>query len=480
MKKIYPLLLLLTLVTTSCFEDRDDEPIETSSVNDFVWQAMNQFYLYKSEIPDLADDRFPSTSSSAYLEYLNSFESTEALFNSLIFDRQNVDRFSWIVDDFFALEQNFRGVSVTSGMEIYRAFAPNSTTDVIGVVRLVLPESNADLNGLQRGDIFFAVNGIRLTEDNIATLLQPDTFTLNMGVLDDNGTPEDTSDDFISPTGEDITITKTEFVENPIFRADVIEAQGQNIGYLMYNGFIRNSDEALNAAFANFRANNIQELVLDLRYNPGGSVPVATALASMITGQFTGDVFQRLVFNETQQQSNTDFNYLNTLSSGASINSLGLNTVYVLATGLSASASEGLINGLSSYVNVIHIGSNTNGKTQASRTFYDSPDFSRQNPNPNHTYAIQPIIANGINRDGISVPKTGLPPNISYFEDVFNLGTIGNVNEPMLAIALENILGRTLKSSSSSTKKQLRNAPTAFPILNKDDFNTNEGGMFID
>ena len=58
----------------------------------------------------------------------------------------------------------------------------------------------------------------------------------------------------------------------------------KTIGYLMYNGFVSDYDAQLNAVFGEFKAQNIQHLILDLRYNPGGSVNTATALGSMITG----------------------------------------------------------------------------------------------------------------------------------------------------------------------------------------------------
>lgn len=479
MKNITTLVLLcFTLCFTSCFEDQDDVIATSSSVNDFVWRGMNTFYLYKSQIPDLADDRFPSTSSNAYFDYLDSFETPRDLFNSLIFDRQNVDRFSWIVDDFFELEQNFSGTSLTSGMEIYRAFAPNSSSQVIGVVRLVLPNSDADVKGLKRGDIFNAINGIPLTETNIAELLGPESITLSMARLNTNNTPNDTSDDTIEATGETVQLNKTAFTENPIFNSNVFQIGGKNIGYLMYNGFTRGSENQLNTVFADFRANNVEDLILDLRYNPGGSIASATALASMITGQFTGSVFERLVFNETQQQSNSNFNYIDRLPNNSPISSLNLNNITVLATGLSASASEGLINGLRPYINVNHIGSRTNGKTQASRTLYDSPDFSRNNVNPNHTYAMQPIIANGVNSNNEGVPANGLPADITLIENVFNLGVLGDVNEPMLALALQGLTSTSLKSAKTNTAK--RTTALAPPLINDSDFRPFEGGMFID
>jgi carboxyl-terminal processing protease len=108
----FSLLFILTLSLTSCFEDRDDNVIGVNEINDFVWKGMNAVYLYKDDVPDLANDRF--TTNEEYGTYLNSFSAPEDLFESLIFNRSTVDRFSVIVDDYIALEQQFSGISTTS------------------------------------------------------------------------------------------------------------------------------------------------------------------------------------------------------------------------------------------------------------------------------------------------------------------------------------------------------------------------------
>ena len=95
-------VLVLMFAVAACHEDIDDNinPSSTTEINDFVWKAMNVFYLYKSDIPDLADDRF--SSNQDYTDYLNSFESPESLFSSVLRDD---DRFSIIVSDFSSLRK---------------------------------------------------------------------------------------------------------------------------------------------------------------------------------------------------------------------------------------------------------------------------------------------------------------------------------------------------------------------------------------
>ncbi len=447
--KIYFIAFLAFSLTTSCFEDQDDNAIPTSEIKDFVWKAMNAVYLYKSEVPDLANDRF--STNEEYAAYLNSFSSPEELFESLIYQRQTVDRFSVIVSDYIALEQQLVGVFKSNGLEFNFYFEPGSSTNVFGIIRLVLNNSVASAANLQRGQIFTSVNGVSLTATNLNSLLNQDTYTLDFADYDDNGTAT-TEDDVITPNGQSVTLTKQPYTENPVHIAEVIPVNGINVGYLMYNSFNVNFESQLNQAFATFQANNVQELVLDLRYNGGGRVDVAAALGSMITGQFNGEVFSKLVYNAELQNNNTIYNFTNNLQSGASINSLNLTRVYVLTTNRTASASEMMINSLKEYITVIQIGDTTVGKPQASVTIYDSPNFRRENVNPNHTYALQPLVAVSVNKNDGEVPPTGLVPESIFrlVESPANFGILGNPSEPLLARAIQHISGNGRLSQPSA------------------------------
>ena len=470
------LICIASLSAISCFEDNDDNAVSASEINDFVWKGMNVFYLYKENIPNLANDRF--SSNAEYANYLNSFFDPFDLFESLIYERETVDRFSWIVDDYFELENQFNGISATNGMEFDLFFSPNTNqTEVIGIVRLVLKNSDADLKGLKRGDIFYAIDGNVLTENNFSSLLTQNDYTLNLGVLNDQGTP-DRLDDTVDVGTESISLSKAQYTENPVYETNIRNIGGENVGYLVYNGFNASFESELNDAFSEFKSNNVQHLVLDLRYNPGGRVSTGAFLASMITGQFTGEVFSKVIYNENLQEANNIYNFTTKIEDGTTINSLNLQKIYVLTTDRSASASEGLINGLIPFIEVVQIGTNTTGKTQASITIYDSADFGRQGANPSHTYAMQPLVANAVNKNDEAVPGSGLTPSLGFEldEDPFNYGVLGDVNETLLAAALADIENSTGKLSiiKSIPKISLKR------IKDSNDFNPFEGGMLID
>jgi carboxyl-terminal processing protease len=462
----FSVFLLALSLTYSCFEDDDDTAIESSEISDFVWKGMNFIYLYKDNITDLSDDRF--TSDTEYRKFLNGFDSPEYLFESLIYQRELVDRFSWITTNYIELEQQFSGVTKTTGAEYNFYYAPGSSTDVFGIVRLVQPNSNAGSTPLVRGHIFNKIDGVTLTEANLRSLLNPDTYTVHLATFNTNGTAAP-DDDSLTESTETITLTKTVFSENPIFKTEIITLNSKKVGYLMYNGFVADYDAELNAVFGDFKAQNIDHLVLDLRYNPGGSVNTATALGSMITG-ISNNVFARLQYNNDLERYNTNYDFTTTLSDDTPINSVGLSKVYVITTGSSASASEMVINSLKPYIDVVQIGTNTNGKAQASVTIYDSPDFQREGANPNHLYALQPLVATTVNTDYLGVPFNGLTPDVEVRENVTNFGVLGDSNEPLLAAALAAIQsGRFAIDTQGIT-----------PIMDSNTFKPHSKTMYID
>ncbi len=437
-RTIYLLVICASTLFTGCFEDIDDNPASTRDLNDFVWRGLNTYYLYKDNVPDLANDRFDTGS---YEAFLNNYPSPEALFEYLRYQPQTVDRFSWITSNYIQLEQLLSGTTQNNGMDYGLMRYPDGSENVFGYVGYVLPNSSASNQGVSRGTIFYAIDGIPLTTSNFNSLLRNTTYTINLADYNDNGTSQ-TSDDNISPNGQSITLSKSSLTENPIFKTEIFEVAGENVGYLMYNGFTRDFDSQLNAVFGQFQANNIQNLVLDLRYNSGGSVNTAILLSSMIAGQ-TGNVFSTEEWNsdiQSQLSEAQTTNYFTDNDAGAPLNILNLNKVYVLTTKRSASASELVINSLDPYIDVVQIGTETAGKFQASVTLYDAPDFRRANANPSHLYAMQPLVLKSLNAVGNTDYSQGLFPEIPQSENYSNMGTLGSETEPLLATALQLIL----------------------------------------
>ena len=433
-------LFLFSLLFTSCFEDNDDNGALASEINDFVWKGMNAAYLYKQEIPDLDNDRF--NDSEEYASYLNDYTSPENLFESLIYERDNIDKFSLIVDNYIELEQYLSGVSLSNGLNYGLVYLPNSNNEIFGYVRYVNNGSAADLANINRGDIFRSIDDIPLSIDNYSDLLSQEIYTVNFANYFNNDT-EDISDDIIELNDINIELQKVPLIKNPVHHYSTLDYSGGKIGYLMYNQFVSNYDDYLKTIFSEFKSNSVDELILDLRYNPGGSINSAIVLASLITGQFENEIFNTEQWNNDIQNywiNNNPEYLINRFTTFQS--SLSLSRVYILTTRSSASASELIINCLKPYINVVQIGTPTYGKYQASVTLYDSENFSNQNVNRSHNYALQPLVLKTLNVNGVTDYYNGINPDYEYEERAFDMGQVGDLNEPMLNFTLDIIESR--------------------------------------
>jgi hypothetical protein len=421
------LLLVILIVFTSCTKIKIT-PTENLGVNNFIWKGLNRFYLWQNNVTNLADNRF--LDSNSYQNFLGSEPNHVQFFGNLLHQKNTIDRWSWIVEDYIALENSFQGISLHNGMEYGLVYERGSTTNVFGYVRYVLPNSDASAKNVKRGMIFNSVNGIKLTENNYRSLLFTNLdYTIDLADYK-NGNP--------ITNGRSISLTKVEYTENPVFITKTINTGAKKIGYLMYNSFTRNFDNELNAAFLTLKSDGITDLIVDLRYNGGGSVKTAVYLSSMITGQFTGQLFAKKKWNNKIiiADSNLEEKFTNEINNGIvneAINSLSLDEVYFITTDNSASASELVINGLKPYITVKTIGTKTHGKYVGSITLYDSPKlYNKEDINPNHNWAMQPIALEVVNKNGEN-DKDGFDPSTTPLpENYGDLGILGEISDPLL------------------------------------------------
>lgn len=450
MKKIVQIttLLLLLFSTNSCQKQDDLYVPDNLKVNDFVWKGMNLYYLWQADAFNLNDNRFAN--QNELNNFLTGYSNPTNLFNDLRIDN-TIDRFSVIFSDYTVLEGVLSGNTLNNGMDYGLRYKSGSTTDIFGWVRYVLPNSDASSKNVQRGMIFYGIDGTSLNNTNYSSLLSKDTYTINLANYD-NGN--------ITPNGQSITLTKSALSENPVYNSAVFPQGSKKVGYLMYNGFYPSYESQLNTAFGQLKSQGITDLVLDLRYNSGGSITTATRLASMITGQFTGQLFAKQQWNSkleaywlNKNPNQLLTNFTNSIGNGSPINGLHLSKVYILTSRSTASASELVINCLKPYIDVVQIGDKTTGKNVGSITLYDSPNFSKNDVNPNHKYAMQPIVLKTINAAGFGDYQSGILANYSFLEDYGMMGEIGTTSEPMLAYTLNLISngGRLNPSHNAKT-----------------------------
>lgn len=431
---------------------------EANDVNKFIYNGLKDYYLWVDQIPNLTAQKF--TVKDSLNAFLNNYIDPQKLFTDLLYKYKTVDKWSFIVDDSKIIDNWIQGISETMGYDFMLARI-GSAGNVFGFVRYVYKGSPAEKAGIKRGDLFIKVDNQQLTVSNYQTLLSTKvTYKLTFASITNN---------VISLNGKSATMTAIEMQENPIQLDTILNINSLKVGYLVYNGFNADFDLQLNDVFKRFKDAGIDKLVLDLRYNGGGSVQTAKYLASMIYGTATSKVFLKSRYNtglqayfvSTEGAASLSENFTDKImktdsTAEAPINTLNLSKLYVITSDNTASASELLINGLKPYLQVFNVGINTAGKYVGSFTIKDWDE--KGNVNPNHKWAMQPIVVKITNSEGVTDYVDGLVPDFSIEEDIAGLMPFGDQNETLLKAVLNNIKGLpqagiTLKSAKLGLKK---------------------------
>ena len=425
--------------------------IDTGSleINQFIYYNLSAYYLWTDSVPKLDYYVYFHNSSDSVNNFLSQYKDHAQLFYSLLYKYPNVDRNSWIVDDYVALLNLFQGITKSLGYS-YGLGLIGSTHNVFGYVQYVVKGSPADNAGVKRGDVFIKINNQQLTDANYQTLLTDSVgYTLSFATI---------ANHTITPNGRTASMTATVVYENPVYYDTIFNVNNYKVGYLVYNGFIGDYDIQLNQVFSTFKGAGVNKLILDLRYNGGGAIQSAEYLASMIYSTALGKVFLNYSYNNGYGNyllslndptkftvHFTDIIKQETSTPQTPISNLGLTDLYVITTHNTASASELIINGLRPYINVVTIGDTTDGKNVGSFTIQDYYNYY-PDLNPNHKWALQPIVLKMSNSTGQSTyGNVGFAPTVYAPEDFGNILPFGNPNETMLKAALNYIQG--LKSA---------------------------------
>lgn len=461
--------LFIAIAFTSCSKESEPAevvkpvqvtPVTPDEINNFVWKAMNSWYYWQPNVANLADSKI--TSNATYTSLING-KTPDALFYSLLYQRSTDDEFSWI-------ENNSEVVNSSKIAEVHKetglnlTLLPKAETGInsMGLVNYVVPGSSAALAGLKRGDVITKVNGNQLTSNNLIQLFDKQVVLTLAATVKFANTEFLTTD---KPTT--ITVVETEIDENPVAYYEKKVYGNKNIGYLVYNGFKSDYNDELNAAFAKMKEDGINELILDLRYNGGGSLETALGLAQMINGNFTGKPYSFLDFNN-KHNSEDGFDYLSdklhiynlvdnkpTYQRQENVNSLGLTKIYVLVGLKTASASELTVQCLKKYISITTIGWETRGKFVGSITLYDSPNnnyTSYANRSTKHKWQMQPICFAYYNKDRDTNPSAIMPDQrISPYFAFNNIAEFGNTKDPELKKAIELITGLTLRTTTKTS-----------------------------
>ncbi|OYU16086.1 MAG: peptidase S41 [Alphaproteobacteria bacterium PA4] len=317
------------------------------SRQDWAAGQLRTYYLFPETLPASLDPA-PYTSVQAYIDALTATARS-----------QNRDRFFTYVTS-IAEENAFFASGSTA------AFGIRLQTD--GVARRVFVAdayegAPALAAGLDRGTEILAigtstadlrdVSAIIAAEGTggITNALGPSTagITRTLRITDSAGPRV-------------VSVTKADFAIPPVssrFGTRILDNGGTRVGYVNLRTFISTADPALRAAFADFRAQGITQLIIDFRYNGGGLVSIAELMGDLLgDNRSSSDVFSYTTFR-TELASNNSTKFFSRQPQ-----SLAPTKIAFIGTSASASASELVMNSMVPYLraNGALIGSNTFGK----------------------------------------------------------------------------------------------------------------------
>lgn len=331
----------------------------------FLRSWSNDLYLWYNEVPDINPASIADV--TAYFDALVTPQTTPS--------GADKDRFHFFLDtdEWIALSQS--GQSIGYGAELMLIAATPPRRAVVAFVEPGTPAGNASVT---RGMEILRINNIDFINDNT----QAGINTLNAAFF-----PSAAGQTFtfrLQPPGGaavDVQLTTANITHTPVLVASTIDQGGVKFGYILFNDHIATAESQLITAVNTLKAANVQELILDIRYNGGGFLDLANELAFMIAGPgpTTGMIFERLVFNSKNPTRDPISGELlapgtmfhssaaglpgSGVTPGAVLPHLDLPRVYVITGPNTCSASESIINGLRGVnVQVFQIGSTTCGK----------------------------------------------------------------------------------------------------------------------
>jgi C-terminal processing protease CtpA/Prc len=415
--KWLPVLLFSFLVSfIACNEDEAPGPEENEEFEEF-YTGLKEWYYWNDLIPDI-----DPSSYSSLPEILEAVRYRE------------LDRWSFVTewDEFWAFLNNSEFIGYGFG----------HTYDSDGNLRVTYVFNSTDFYeaGVRRSWIIKAINGTPIFSGaNIGSLLGAEQVGITNTFT------------FQKPDGQEMTLTadKESIIMNTVLHYEVLEMDEQKIGYMVLQSFNATTEQELNDVFAFFAQQEIDDLILDLRYNGGGLTSVAQQLASLIGGEQVADLpFTKYSFNSLRSAE-----YDRVENFTVEVNSLSLNRLVTIATEATASASELVINGLRPYMDVKIVGADTYGKPMGANVMRF-----------NDVWALVPITFKTKNADDEGDYFDGLPVDIPANDGLDKM--FGDPEEESLKQALAYLLTGVTKGSPV-----VKTNP--WPVVNEKDFKKN-------
>ena len=434
-------LLALSLAVAGCsgLPDSSQQVDDTTYyANFFAFNCMKGYYLWEQEVSDQLDNWKTGEDPIAKVRSARYKDS----------NGKEIDKWTELMEDCSSFISSVTGNGKTFGFEFVLYASENY---VIPQVTYIYPGSPAE-KCLARGDVIRKVDGEYLTRDNYVAVLTEKLYTR----------PSTLS--LLLDSGKVVELQAVEMYSNPVHVVRTLQYGSRRIGYLHFTNFTDEAVKDLKETFGHFKEEGIEELVLDLRYNTGGYETTAVALGSLIAppdAVSAQSVFCRSVFNghlSAVMENNLRFDpqYVDA--------NPGIQRLWVIVTGHSASASELLICGLIPYMPVTLVGSTTYGKfcggyLLTTEGFFDT--LSKETDEIDCKAAKAATAGWGLyvitsryadcNGETLSMPS-GIPVHYEAVDNPQDGYPLGDPSESMLAVVLAKALAGDTPSAAAPSK----------------------------
>ncbi len=420
----------------------------TLDENNWLRSWTNELYLWYSEVPDVDPGTYATT--GAYFDILKTSATTST--------GHPKDRFHFTYPTAQWDQMSTEGVDIGYGVTWDVAVSTPPRKVYAAYVWAGYSAAGASLT---RGGQVMAIDGVDMVNANDSSSIN----TLNQGLSPTTvgETHTFTIQDPGSSTTRTVNLQAAAVTETPVPVVTTIPTSTGNVGYILFNDHIATSEPELIAAINQLHGASVTDLVLDIRYNGGGYLDIASELAYMIAGPgpTQGEAFDAIAFNSRYPSTNpvtgnplaptpfrsTAQGFTSSSASGTPLPYLGLSRVFVLTGTGTCSASEAIINGLNGVnVQVIQIGSTTCGKPYGfypqdnCGTTYFSIEFQSDNAQGFGNYP------DGFSPQNSTTLTSAVLPGCSVADD-FSHG-LGDPAEGRLSAALAYRTGQSCPAAS--------------------------------
>lgn len=347
-----------------------------------------------------------------------------------------------------------RKVSATGTYGIEVSYASDGTKTYLYIL-YADKNSPAGLQGLTRGDEITAINGdtaLSYDGSNGAHTTKVVNAIYNSTSVTLKVTKGATG------TSNTYTVNAGSYNINPVLFDTTYTVGGQKVGYFVFytftstintKGAYTNTKTVLDAVFSKFKAAGITNLIVDLRYNGGGSVTTAEYLDSaIVNASAAGKPMYYYTYNDKLTANSSDAGLESQVNYPSGTGGLSLNNVFFITSKNTASASELTLNNLKPYMNVKLVGDSTYGKPVGFITFtinkYDSTHTEKYLAD---LYAINFATENA---NHVGAYFSGIAPDQAA-NDYINVPW-GNANDDHLGYIFNYISNGTFSRSSASER----------------------------